>query len=144
MPRKETIVEVMPEGSLEVLSQHEVDRLRSVGEGDQHEILRRCALAVLNPGSRKDNARDVLEQYAGFDVRIVQQERGIKLALTNAPVEAFVDGEMIRGIRELLFAVVRDVVFVMICPPKTRPSPVLEFGRVKTRKGRAQWPHQRG
>ena len=29
-------------------------------------------------------------------------------------------------------------------PPKTRPSPVLEFGRVKTRKGRAQWPHQRG
>ena len=112
MPRKETIVEVMPEGSLEVLSQHEVDRLRSVGEGDQHEILRRCALAVLNAGSRTDNARDVLEQFAGFDVRIVQQERGIKLALTNAPVGAFVDGEMIRGIRELLFAVVRDVVFV--------------------------------
>ena len=112
MPQEETIVEVMPEGSLEVLSQHEVDRLRSVGEGDQHEILRRCALAVLNVDSETDNAREVLDQNAGFDVRIVQQERGIKLALTNAPVDAFVDGEMIRGIRELLFAVVRDIVFV--------------------------------
>ncbi len=102
----------MPEGSLEVLSQHEVDRLHSIGEGNQHEILRQCALAVLNVGSRTDNAREVLEQYSGFDVRIIQQERGIKLALTGAPEDAFVDGKMIRGIRELLFAVVRDVVFV--------------------------------
>ena len=112
MSARETIVEVMPEGSLEVLSQHEVDRLHSIGEGDQHEIFRRCALAVLNVGSRTDDAREVLEQHAGFDVRIIQQERGIKLALTNAPSDAFVDGEMIRGIRELLFAVVRDVVYV--------------------------------
>lgn len=106
------IVEVMPEGSLEVLSQHEVDRLQSVGEGNLHEMLRQCALAVLNVGSRTDNAREVLEAFSDFDVRIVQQERGIKLALTAAPADAFVDGEMIRGIRELLFAVVRDVVFV--------------------------------
>lgn len=102
----------MPEGSLEVLSQHEVDRLHSIGEGNQHEILRQCALAVLNVGSLTDNAREVLEKYSGFDVRIIQQERGIKLALTGAPADAFVDGTMIRGIRELLFAVVRDVVFV--------------------------------
>jgi len=108
----ETIVEVMPEGSLEVLSQLEVDRLHAIGEGNQHEILRQCALAVLNVGSRTDDAREVLEKYSGFDVRIVQQERGIKLALTGAPADAFVDGTMIRGIRELLFAVVRDVVFV--------------------------------
>ena len=112
MPTKETIVEVMPEGSLEVLSQHEVDRLHSIGEGDLHEIFRRCALAVLNVDSRTDDTREVLEQHAGFDVRIIQQERGIKLALTNAPPDAFVEGEMIRGIRELLFAVVRDVVYV--------------------------------
>ena len=39
---------------------------------------------------------------------------------------------------------VRAQALQLICPPKTRPSPVLEFGRVKTRKGRAQWPHQRG
>ncbi len=102
----------MPEGSLEVLSQHEVERLQSVATGSQHEVLRRCALAVLNVGSRTDDAREVLETFSSFDVRIVQQERGIKLALTNPPADAFVDGRMIRGIRELLFAVVRDVVFL--------------------------------
>lgn len=112
MSNHKTVVEVMPEGSLEVLSQHEVNRLRSIGEGDQHEVLRRCALAVLNVDSRTDNTREILEQYSTFDIQIIQQDRGIKLALTDAPEDAFVDGEMIRGIRELLFAVLRDVVFV--------------------------------
>lgn len=108
----ETLVEVMPEGSLELLSQHEVNRLRSTGEGGQHEVLRRCALAVLNVGGQTDDTREVLEKYRDFDVYIVQQDRGVKLALKNAPPEAFVDGRMIRGIRELLFAVLRDVVFI--------------------------------
>lgn len=112
MSSKETIVEVMPEGSLEVMSQHEVDRLHLVGEGNQHEIFRQCALAVLNVDSATDDAREVLQQHASFDVRIIQQERGIKLALTDPPESAFVDGQMVRGTRELLFAVVRDVVFV--------------------------------
>jgi len=106
------IIEVRPEGSLEVLSHHEVERLQSVAIGPQHEILRRCALAVLNVGSRTDDAREVLETFANFDVRVIQQERGIKLALTDPPTDAFVDGKMIRGIRELLFAVVRDVIFL--------------------------------
>jgi hypothetical protein len=102
----------MPEGSLEVLSQHEVNRLRSTGEGGQHEVLRRCALAVLNVGGHTDDTREVLEMYRDFDVSIVQQDRGVKLRLRNAPPEAFVDGKMIRGTRELLFAVLRDVVFI--------------------------------
>ena len=106
------VVEVMPEGSLEVLSQAEVDRLRRAGEGGQHETLRRCALAVLNVGSRTDDTRAILAEYADFDISIIQQDRGVKLALTNAPADAFVDGRMIRGIREQLFAVLRDVVYV--------------------------------
>jgi hypothetical protein len=105
------IVEVMPEGSLEVLSQQEVSRLRDATDGSHREILRRCALAVLNVGSSTDDTRAILEQYADFDVSIVQQDRGVKLALKNAPVDAFVDGKMIRGIREQLFAVLRDVVY---------------------------------
>lgn len=106
------IVEVMPEGSLEVLSQAEVARLRASGQGGQHEVLRRCALAVLNVGSRTDDARAIMERYADFDISIVQQDRGVKLSLVNAPTAAFVDGEMIRGVREQLFAVLRDVVFL--------------------------------
>ncbi|MBM4196771.1 MAG: LOG family protein [Gammaproteobacteria bacterium] len=107
-----TIVEVMPEGSLEQLSQHEVNRLRDAGEGEQHEMLRCCALAVLNVGGQTDDTREVLKKYQDFDVTIVQQDRGVKLALRNPPPEAFVNGRMIRGIRELLFAVLRDVVYI--------------------------------
>ncbi len=108
----EFFVEIMPEGSLEVLSRREVERLRQSGAGSLHDLLRRCALAVLNWGSETDSAAEVLDQYADFELRIVQQDHGVTLALKNAPASAFVDGRMIRGIRELLFAVLRDIVFI--------------------------------
>ena len=43
---------------------------------------------------------------------MVQEERGIKLEVKGAPASAFVDGKMIKGINEHLFAVLRDVVYV--------------------------------
>jgi hypothetical protein len=112
MTSRRDIVEVMPERSLEVLSQEEVSGLLDATAGRQREILRRCALAVLNVGSETDDTREILEQYADFQVEIVQQDRGVKLRLRNAPADAFVDGTMIRGIREQLFSVLRDVVYV--------------------------------
>jgi hypothetical protein len=108
----EFLVEVMPEGSLEVLSKQEAERLRHTGAGSLHSLLRQCALAVLNWGSETDSAVEMLEKHVDFDLRIVQQDHGVTLALSNAPASAFVDGEMIRGIRELLFAVLRDIVFI--------------------------------
>jgi len=105
-------IEVSPEGSLELLSQEEVNRLRNRGEGGLYGLLRRCALAVLTSGSMTDDTRELLARYRDFEVGIIQQDRGVRLALRNAPDSAFVDGRMIRGIRELLFAVLRDVVFV--------------------------------
>jgi len=103
---------ITPEGSLEVLSQMEVARLRDTSLGGLHELLRRCALAVLNSGNMEDDSRQVMVRHRDFDIQVVQQERGIKLELRNAPVGAFVDGQMIRGIREHLFAVLRDIVYV--------------------------------
>ena len=103
--------EVRPEGSLEVLSQLEVDQLRSSGEGGLYKLLRRCMLAVLNSGSQMDDARAVLETYQDFSLGFIQQARGLKVSLQGAPGDAFVDGKMIRGIRELLFAVLRDIVY---------------------------------
>jgi predicted Rossmann-fold nucleotide-binding protein len=103
--------EVRPEGSLEVLSQLEVDQLRSSGEGGLYTLLRRCMLAVLNSGSQTDDARVLLERYKRFELGFIQQDRGLKLSLRNAPGDAFVDGKMIRGIRELLFAALRDIVY---------------------------------
>ncbi len=103
--------EVWPEGALEVLSQFEVDQLESSGSGGLYPLLRRCMLAVLNSDSHTDDAHELLNTYRDFEVGFVRQDRGLKVTLRNAPAEAFVDGKMIRGTRELLSAVLRDIVF---------------------------------
>jgi len=103
--------EVRPVGSLEVLSKLEADQLRCSSEGGLYNLLRRCMLAVLKSGSNEDDAGAMLERYRDFSVGFIQPDRGLKLALIGAPQRAFVDGKMIRGIRELLFAVLRDIVY---------------------------------
>jgi predicted Rossmann-fold nucleotide-binding protein len=103
--------QVRPEGTLEILSRLEVAKLLDTSQGGLHHLLRRCSLAVLNCGSAVDDSKLVLEQHRDFEIRVLQQQRGIKLELVNAPSSAFVDGEMIRGIREHLFAVLRDIVY---------------------------------
>lgn len=103
---------ITPESNLEILSQLEVSRLLDASSGGLKDLFRRCALAVMNSGSYTDDATAVFEEFQNFDVQIVQQDRGIKLEVINAPASAFVDGRMIRGIRELLFAVLRDIVYV--------------------------------
>lgn len=102
---------VSPERSMEVLSRLEVNRLLDTSESGLHELFRRCSLAVLNCGSNEDNSKAILEKFRTFDIRVLQQERGIQLELVNAPAGAFVDGVMIKGIREHLFSVLRDVVY---------------------------------
>ncbi len=103
---------VTPEGTMDVLSQREVGKLRDTSESGLYDIFRRCALAVLNTGSHVDDAKLVLEQFEDFSIQVIQQDRGITLELKNAPASAFVDGEMIKGIKEHLFAVLRDTVYV--------------------------------
>jgi len=103
---------VRPEGSLEVLSQLEVNALLDTSARGLYRLFRRCALAVLNCGSHTDNAREIFDTYRDFGVHLMQRNRGIKLRLENAPASAFVDGKMIRGIQEHLFAVLRDIIYV--------------------------------
>jgi pyrimidine/purine-5'-nucleotide nucleosidase len=103
---------VGPRGSLENLSQAEIDRLLDTGQGGLYPLFRRCALAVLNSGAATDNAKEIFDRYRDFNIRIVRHAWGVKLEMQNAPAAAFVDGQMIRGIKEHLFAVLRDVVFI--------------------------------
>ena len=103
---------INPEGRLEVLSRVEVNRLLDTSQGGVYDLFRSCSLAVLNCGSALDDGKELLERYRSFSVRVIQTERGIKLELKGAPAHAFVDGKMIRGISEHLFAVLRDVVYV--------------------------------
>ncbi len=103
---------ISPRGGLDVLSRHEVSRLRDASSGGLHDLLRRCALAVLTSGSESDDPRAARERYPDFDVQVHQHDRGIKLELKAAPASAFVDGRIISGVAELLFAVVRDIAYV--------------------------------
>ena len=103
---------IAPEGRLEVLSKAEVVQLLDSGKGGLYNIFRNCALAVLNCGSTIDDGKELLDRFKSFDINILQRERGIKLEIKGAPAIAFVDGKMIKGIHEHLFAVLRDIVFV--------------------------------
>ena len=103
---------ISPEGRLEVLSKAEVVKLLDTSQGGLYSVFRKCALAVLNCGSSIDDGKELLERYSSFDISIIQRERGIKLDIRGAPAIAFVDGKMIKGIHEHLFAVLRDIVFV--------------------------------
>jgi predicted Rossmann-fold nucleotide-binding protein len=67
---------------------------------------------VLNSGGGSDDPRAIFERYADFVIRVVQQAWGVKLEVRNAPASAFVDGRMIRGIQEHLFAVLRDILYI--------------------------------
>jgi len=103
--------QIVPAGTLDVLSRNEIARLRDATSSGLHALLRSCSLAVLTSGAVQDSARAMLDQYPDFDIQVLQQDRGVKLDLKRAPAQAFVDGKIIRGTNELLFAVVRDIVY---------------------------------
>ncbi len=103
---------ITPEVSLDVLSQLEVARLAQTSESNIYDSFRRCCLAVLNTGEETDNTSEILETYQDFDIQVIPQERGIKLEIRNAPINAFVDGEMIKGIKEHIFSVLRDLIYI--------------------------------
>lgn len=104
--------QITPEGRLDILSKLEVNTLLDTSQGGLYQLFRNCSLAVLNCGSDMDDGKELLNRYPNFDIRVIQEQRGIKLEVKNAPVHAFVDGKMIRGISEHLFAVLRDIIFV--------------------------------
>jgi predicted Rossmann-fold nucleotide-binding protein len=101
---------VRPTRSLDLLSHREINGLME-SDVEIFNIFRDCALAVLNTGSERDDVAEIMEDYSDFEVRVVSESRGIKLEVYNAPASAFVDGKMIRGIQEHLFAALRDIVY---------------------------------
>lgn len=103
---------ISPQGYLDLLSQMEARRLLETSKGEVQSLFRSCSLAVLNCGKNHDNSKKLHERYHDFDIRVCRENGGIQLELTNAPESAFVDGKIIQGISEHLFAVLRDIVYV--------------------------------
>ncbi|MDU2803800.1 MAG: nucleotide 5'-monophosphate nucleosidase PpnN [Serratia marcescens] len=106
------ITHISPLGSMDLLSQLEVDMLKRTASSDLYRLFRNCSLAVLNSGSQTDNSKQLLSRYETFDINVLRRERGVKLELVNPPEEAFVDGRIIRSLQANLFAVLRDILFV--------------------------------
>jgi predicted Rossmann-fold nucleotide-binding protein len=105
-----TNAHITPKKNLRVLSKHEVTQICDTNSRT-YELFRRCAFAVLNCGSNSDDYLSSIEQFHDFEIRVNQEDRGITLDVKNAPSHAFVDGEIIKGIREHLFSVLRDILY---------------------------------
>lgn len=106
------ITHISPLGSMDILSQLEVDMLKRTASSDLYQLFRNCSLAVLNSGSHTDSSHELLSRFKDFEINVLRRERGVKLELINPPEDAFVDGRIIRSLQANLFAVLRDILFV--------------------------------
>lgn len=88
-----------------------MSQLLDAGTGGLYGMWRQCSLAVLNAGTEDDDIHRIMRRNTEFRIAIVEEEGGIAVELDNAPDSAFVDGRMIRGIRDHLFAVLRDLLY---------------------------------
>ena len=104
-------ISISPKRALNLLSQREIEQLRATSENRLYEIFRQCALAIFHTGSHSDNAKRLLENYQDFAIDIIQQNRGLRLNIHNAPANACVDGEIIESSRDMIFSALRDVVY---------------------------------
>lgn len=100
-----------PVRTLNLLSYREIQHLMSANE-EVRRLFQLCALAVLNSGNEHDDVTSLLDAYPDFEIEVKPQSRGPMMSVSNAPSSAFVDGNMIRGVQEHLFSVLRDVVYV--------------------------------
>jgi len=116
---------ITPEGTcLESLSPSEIDALFAESREDIRPLLKRCALAVLISGQENDDVKEMTKRHADFGLEVRKSAGGIELELKNAPADAFVTYEylergrpievhkIIEGIRQNIFAVLRDLVFI--------------------------------
>ncbi len=121
-------IEINPVGNMCLLSPLEVNMLQKSVNSDLYQLYRNCSLAVLNVGSNTDDAEAIYETYKDFDIQILKRERGVKIRLINPPQHALVDGKVIKGIREQLSAVLRDILFISnryLSIPKPRPREMI-------------------
>ncbi|WP_283570688.1 flap endonuclease Xni [Escherichia coli] len=71
------ITHISPLGSMDMLSQLEVDMLKRTASSDLYQLFRNCSLAVLNSGSLTDNSKELLSRFENFDINVLRRERGV-------------------------------------------------------------------
>jgi len=136
---------IRPHGQLDLLSRSEISQLQSSNNGRYSELFRNCALAVLSTGMDTDDGHELLAAHKDFTVDVIRSPRGVKLDLKNAPDNAFVDGNIIVGIRDHLFAVLRDIVYLQDQYPlwKQQAESITDLVFKSLRNARALKPRKR-
>ena len=102
---------IRPEGSLQILSYQEAKQLCDASDQGLNDMLVQCALAVLNTGSKEDSNDGLRAAYPDFDIQVAVKGRGVQVILKNPPRNAFVDNQLIVGLKEHVFAVIRDLIY---------------------------------
>jgi pyrimidine/purine-5'-nucleotide nucleosidase len=108
---------------LYTLSRNEVERLQDASRGNLAGPGAALRAGGAQQRQQSDDAEALIEHLQDFSIDVQQVNRGLRIELTNAPGSAFVDGRIIEGIRELLSAVIRDLVYstARSRPPAHRP-----------------------
>ena len=108
---KQSKANLRPISTMNLLSNREIKGLMESRQ-EVRKLFRDCALAILNSGNDEDDVRKLQKEYHDFEIEISPEARGPKLSVRNAPGTAFVDGNMIRGVQDHLFSVLRDIIYV--------------------------------
>jgi predicted Rossmann-fold nucleotide-binding protein len=103
---------IRPASHMAVLSRREIEQLRDVTGTGLHKLFRKCALAVLSSGSQVDSCEELMSMYPDFNIQVSERHQGIVLEVSNAPAGAFVDDQLIEGIRYHLFSILRDILYL--------------------------------
>ncbi|MFT5924932.1 MAG: putative Rossmann-fold nucleotide-binding protein [Paraglaciecola sp.] len=102
-------IQLNPMGAMSQLSHLEVNLLSESTDKSLYKLFRNCCLAVLYSGAEIDNSDNIFSPHHNFAVNLLSRERGVKVELVNPPPHAFVDGELIKGVHEHIFSVLRDL-----------------------------------
>lgn len=105
-------VQLSPVGWMSQLSQNEMALITDHTNTKHYHLFRNCVLAVLNSGAETDDMTSMLDKHKSFAIGLIRRERGVKIELLNPPQEVFVDGKLISGVHEHVFAVMRDLLYV--------------------------------
>ena len=105
-------VQLSPVGWMSQLSQNEMALITDHTNTKHYHLFRNCVLAVLNSGAETDDMTRMLDKHKSFAIDLIRRERGVKIELLNPPQEVFVDGKLISGVHEHVFAVMRDLLYV--------------------------------
>lgn len=102
-------IQLNPLGAMSQLSQLEVNLLSQSTDSELYQLFRNCCLAVLYSGAEIDDSDNIFSPHHDFSINLIGRERGVKVELVNPPAHAFVDGQLIKGVHEHIFSVLRDL-----------------------------------